>query len=123
LGILAVVGALNTAWMGVQERRRELGLLKATGMTPGQVTLSVLAGAALTGLMGYGVGLAVGLPGLHLLFDALGRAMFYGPLNASVDVLGQVLLLPGIMLLAVVAALLPARRAGRVSVIQALRYE
>jgi putative ABC transport system permease protein len=123
LSILAVVGVLNTAWMGVQERRRELGLLKAAGMTPGQVTLSVLAGAAGMAVMGYVAGLAIGLPTVHLLFDILGRAMFYGPLNASVDAVGQVLLFPGIVLLAVVAALLPARRAGRVSVIETLRYE
>jgi ABC-type lipoprotein release transport system permease subunit len=74
-------------------------------------------------LAGYAIGLAIGLPGVHLLFDSLGRAMFYGPLNARVDVAGQALLLPGILFLAFLAAFLPARRAGRVSVVQTMRYE
>jgi putative ABC transport system permease protein len=123
LGILAVVGVFNTAWMGVQERQRDFGLLKAAGMTPGQVTLSVLAGASGMALMAYVAGLAIGLPGVHLLFDTLGRAIFYGPLEARVDLVGQILLLPGIVLLAMVAAFLPAHRAGRVSVVDSLRYE
>jgi putative ABC transport system permease protein len=123
LGGLAAVGAFNTAWMGVQERKREFGMLKAAGMTPRQVALSVLAGMAALALAGYALGTCVGLPGVHLLFDLLGRAMGFGPLDASVDVLGQVLLLPAIVLLAALAALLPAWRAGRTSVVEVLRHE
>ena len=123
LGGLAVVGAFNTAWMGVQEKKREFGLLKAAGMTPRQVAVSVLAGMAALALAGYALGTCVGVPGVHLLFDLLGRAMGFGPLDASVDVLGQVLLLPAIVLLAALAALLPAWRAGRTSVVEVLRHE
>jgi len=123
LGGIAAAGAFNTAWMGVQERRREFGLLKATGMTPGQVTLSVLVGMAAMSLAGYALGVSLGLPGVRLLFDALGRGMGFGPLDASIDVLGEVLLLPGITMLAVLTAFLPAHRAGWTSVVEALRYE
>jgi len=123
LGGIAVIGAFNTAWIGVQERWREFGLLKATGMTPGQVTLSVLTGMAAMALAGYAVGVSIGLPGVHILFDLLGRGMGFGPLDASVNVLGEVLLLPGITLLAVFAAFLPAHRAGRTSVVDVLRHE
>jgi putative ABC transport system permease protein len=123
LGGLAAVGAFNTSWMGVQDRRREFGLLKAAGMTPRQVAISVLAGMVGLALAGYVLGTCVGLPGVHLLFDLLGRAMGFGPMDASVDVLGQVLLLPATALLAALAALLPAWRAGRVSVVEVLRHE
>ena len=120
---IAILGVFNTAWMAVQERQREFGLLKATGMTPGQVTLFVLAGVVVMALAAYGMGVAVGLPGAHLLFDVLGRGMGFGPMDALVDVLGEVLLLPGITVLAVLAAFLPAHRASRVSVVEMLRYE
>jgi putative ABC transport system permease protein len=123
LGILAAVGVFNTAWMEVRERRREFGLCKIAGMTPGQVTLSVLAGAAAMALAGYALGLAIGLPGVHLLFDSLGRAMFYGPIDARLHAGGQALLLPGALFLALLAAYLPAQRAGRVSVVETVRYE
>lgn len=123
LGGLAALGAFNTAWMGVQERKREFGLLKSAGMTPRQVAVSVLAGMAALALAGYALGTFVGLPGVHLLFDGLGRAMGFGPLDVWVDVLGQVLLLPAIVLLAALAALLPAWHAGRTSVVGVLRHE
>jgi putative ABC transport system permease protein len=123
LGGIAVIGVFNSVWMGVQERQREFGLLKAVGMTPGQVTLSVLTGAVVMALVGYAIGLPVGLGGTHLLLNALARQMGFGPLNLPVNAPGLVLVLPGIALVALVGALLPARRAGRVSVVEMLRYE
>lgn len=44
-------------------------------------------------------------------------------LDASVDVLGQVLLLPSIVLLAALAVLIPAWHAGQTSVVEVLRHE
>jgi len=123
LGGIAVVGVFNSVWMGVWERRREFGLLKAVGMTPGQVSLSVLTGAAIMALVGYAVGLPAGVGLLRLLLDGVARGIGWGPISPPVDVLGLALLLPGIVLVAVVAAFLPARRAGRVSVVEMLRHE
>ncbi|MGD9098908.1 MAG: FtsX-like permease family protein [Anaerolineae bacterium] len=123
LGGIAVLGIFNSVWMGVQERRREFGMLKAVGMTPGQVTLSVLVGAAGLALVGYVVGLPVGLVGVRLIVDTLARGVGFGPLGTSVDGVGLALLLPGIVLVALAGAFVPAHRAGRTSVVETLRYE
>jgi len=120
---IAVIGVFNSVWIGVRERRRELGMLKAVGMTPGQVTFSVLSEAVGTALVGYVLGLAVGLVGIRVLIDTVARAVGFGPLNAPTDGVGLALLLPGIVLVAVSGAFLPAYRAGRTSVVDALRYE
>ena len=104
-------------------RRREFGMLKAVRMTPRQVTLSVLVGAAGMALLGYVVGLPAGLGGMRLLMDTVARQQGFGPLSPPVDETGLLLLLPGIVLVAMVGALLPAQRAGRTSVVEALRYE
>jgi putative ABC transport system permease protein len=120
---IATVGLFSTLWMGVQERRREFGMLKAVGMTPGQVTWSVLLAAVGMALIGYAVGVLLGYPGIRLLMDTVARSVGFGPLHPPLDVVGLILILPAIVLAAVVGALVPAQRAGRVSVVEALRYE
>jgi putative ABC transport system permease protein len=120
---IAMVGLFNTLWMGVQERRREFGMLKAVGMTPGQVTRSVLVAAIGMALIGYAVGVLIGFPGIRLLMDTVARSVGFGPLRPPLDAVGLALILPAIVLAAVVGALVPAQRAGRISVVEALRYE
>lgn len=125
LGAIGVVGVFSMVWMSVQERRREFGLLKAVGMTPEQVSLSVLIGAGVLALAGYAVGVPSGVGIQSLLMNVLGQMVGFGPnYNAPpMDWVGLVLLLPGIVLVVVIGALIPARRAGRTSVVEALRYE
>lgn len=123
LGGIAALGIFNSVWLGVQERRREFGMLKSVGMTPGQVTVSVLVGAAGMALVAYVVALPLGLTGIRWLIDVLARSIGFGPLSPPVNELGLALLLPGIVLLALAGAFIPAHRAGRTSVVETLRYE
>jgi putative ABC transport system permease protein len=120
---IAVVGVFNTLWTGVQERRRDLALLKAVGVTPRQLALSVLAGAAAVALIGYAVGVPLGILGTQLLMDAVARSIGFGPLNSTLDGVGTVLVLPGTLLVATAGAWIPARSAGRMGVVDSLRYE
>jgi putative ABC transport system permease protein len=120
---IAVVGVFNTLWMGVQERRRELALLKAVGVTPRQLALSVLAGAAAVALIGYVMGVPLGILGTQLLVDTVARSMGFGPLRFAVDGMGALLILPGTVLVALAGASIPARSAGRMGVVDSLRYE
>jgi putative ABC transport system permease protein len=123
LGGIATVGVLNSVWLTVQERQREFGMLKAVGMTPRQVTLSVLVGALAVALIGYVVGLPLGVAGISLLMDSVARAIGFGPLTPPLNGVVLALLLPVAVLIALVGAYIPARRAGRVSVVEMLRHE
>jgi putative ABC transport system permease protein len=123
LGGIAAIGVFSNVWMGVQERRQEFGMLKAVGMTPAQVTVSVLAGVFGIAVIGYAIGLLVGVPGIRLLMDTVGRMEGMGPIDPPIDGIGLVLLLPGIVLVAGIGALIPSRRAGKTNVVDALRYE
>ncbi|MFD3539989.1 ABC transporter permease [Streptomyces sp. NPDC058662] len=124
-GIAFLVGIFlifNTFSMLVAQRTREIGLMRAIGADSGQVLKSVVLEAFLLGVVGSvlgvgaGVGLAVGLMelmgqmGMHLSTDDLTVAW-------TTPVVGMVL---GI-LVTVVAAFVPARRAGKVSPMAALR--
>lgn len=123
LGGIAVLGVFSSVWMSTQERRRELALLKAVGMTPRQVVQSVLVGAGMLAAIAYIVGVPLGIAGIHVLIDTLARSIGFGPLDPPLDMLGLVLLLPASLLVAMVGAFLPAHRAGRTSVVDTLRYE
>ena len=120
---IAMIGVFNSAWLAIQKRQRELALLKAVGMTPGQVTHSVLIGAMVIAMLGYVIGLPVGIIGVGSLMDALARNIGFGPIYPVIDWLEVALLLPVIVLATLLGALIPARKAGRAGVVEMLRYE
>ncbi|OEU87071.1 hypothetical protein DB35_26385 [Streptomyces abyssalis] len=124
-GIALLVGVfliVNTFSMLVAQRTREIGLMRAVGSSRGQVNRSVLTEALLLGVIGslLGVGAGVGLAvGLMELMGLLG-------MNLSTSELTVVWTTPAIglalgILVTLFAAYLPARRAGRVSPMAALR--
>jgi putative ABC transport system permease protein len=121
--VISALAVLSTSWMDIQDRQREIGILKAVGMTPGQLAVSVLAGAAAMSLMGYAIGLPLGIFGVRALIDIVARMTGFGPLHAPLDVLGLVLILPLVSCAALLGASIPARRAAGLSVVELLRYE
>jgi putative ABC transport system permease protein len=123
LGGIAALGVLNSVWMTVQERRREFGVLKSVGMTPEQVIASVLAAVAGIAVLAYVVGLPLGLIGIRALMSTVATNIGFGPIDHWTDEVGLALLLPGVVLLALIGAFIPAYRAGRTSVIDVLHYE
>ncbi|MQS15503.1 FtsX-like permease family protein [Streptomyces kaniharaensis] len=124
-GLAVLVGIfliLNTFSMLVAQRTRELGLLRALGAGRGQVLRAVLTEALLLGVigstlgLGAGIGLAAGLKSLISGFgvDLSGTALVINPLTpVAAYAVGVVVTL--------VAAYLPARRAARISPMAALR--
>ncbi len=113
---------INTFSILVAQRSRELALLRALGASRRQVNVSVLVEAVFVGLLGSTVGLGAGYllaRGLQLLFGAIGfdlsRASF--PINVRTVVASYAVGL----VVTVVAAYLPARRASRVPPVAALR--
>lgn len=123
--IALVVGSfliVNTFSMLVAQRSRELALLRALGASRRQVTRSVLFEALVVGLVGSGVGLALGVLlaiGIRALFATLGLDLSgTGLVLAARTPLAAI----GVgVVVTVVAAYLPARRSSRIPPIAALR--
>jgi putative ABC transport system permease protein len=110
----------NTLSMTVAERARDVGLLRAAGMTRRQVILMVLVSAAYLGLVGVALGLLVGIvlaAGAVALLAGTGGALAELSVPASALALGAVL---GFIVTAA-AAVEPALRAGGISPVDALR--
>jgi putative ABC transport system permease protein len=115
--VIAVIGIVNTLALSVLERTREIGLLRAVGMVRGQVRSIVYREAMLVAVFGALLGVVLGAffgwalvtaladEGIDVLVFPVGRLAVYVALSA---------------LAGVGAALLPARRAARLDVLEAI---
>ena len=116
--LIAVVGVGTTTALSVVERVRESGLLRAVGLSRGGLRAMLTTESALYGVIGAGLGLALGVPYAWLAVQALG---VNAPLTLPVGQLALVFVV--LVLLTAAAGVLPARRAARVSPVAALGAE
>lgn len=132
--LIAGVGVLNTMLVSVMERQRELSLLKALGLAPSKVLLLVIAETVLLCLAGGGVGLAAGM-GLSLWLqlhglDVSGFGEFslsgvgMAPvLRGQLSIASAALPLLMLILISLLAALLPASWAARLTPAAGMRAQ
>src|SRR5215210_6205873 len=115
--IVSLFGIVNTLVLSISERTRELGLLRAVGTTQRQVKRIVRYEAVITSLIGGVLGIVLG---------AVLALLFTQPLDdftLSIPVVTLILLLIAAGVAGVGAAVLPARRAAKLDVLDALAYE
>ena len=118
--LIGALGIANTLTMNVLERVREIGILRAAGMTRRQVWRSVVVEAGVLGLAGAMLGVVLGLAvGALMVVLAGGRIDIATGIPWSIIGLATIL---GIAL-AMLAAAYPARIASRLSIIRAVQYE
>jgi predicted permease len=114
--VLAAVGLYGVIAYAVSQRTQEMGIRLALGARPGDLLKMVLR----QGMTITGIGLAVGLV---LAFAVSGFMQALLPGIAPRDPLTFIAVPLGLLVIALVAALIPARRAGTVDPVVALRYE
>jgi putative ABC transport system permease protein len=121
--IIALLGVIGAVTDQVTKRTREVGLRLALGATTPRVVLTVSRDSVITAV----VGLAVGVAAALLLRNVIWKALDPIPLPASqlrptnAPLLG--IAVAGVFTLTIVASLLAAHRASRISPAEALRYE
>ena len=124
--IAASFGIVNTLFMSVQERTKEIGLMRALGMSPSNVYLLFSAEAVLIGFWGSVLGVAFAVV-VGAIVNAVGTIGFLkdfpGLSLLAFPLITVAAVIAGIMLVAFTAGTLPALRASRKDPIQALRYE
>lgn len=122
--IASFFGVVNTQYISVLERTREIGLMKALGMSRGTVSRLFIVEAAWIGFLGALLGsvLAVGL-GLALN-PWISDKLKFGNDDLLIFMPGQIAgLIVFLMLVTTIAGLLPARKAAKLDPIEALRTE
>jgi putative ABC transport system permease protein len=117
--IVSLFGIVNTLVLSVFERTRELGMLRAVGMTRRQVRRMIRHESVITALIGATLGIVVGLFLAALVTGALSQY----DLEFAIPV-GSLITFTIVAIVAgILAAILPARRAARLDPLTALQYE
>ena len=115
--VVSLFGIVNTLVLTVFERTREIGMLRAVGMTRRQVRRMIRNESVITALMGGVIGIALGLVLGGLLAARIDFIVFTLPWR-------QVILFAvAAVIVGLVAAIFPARRAAKLNVLEALQYE
>ncbi len=118
--LIALFGIVNTLGLSIFERTREIGLLRAVGMSRRQLRSMIRWEAVIIAVFGALLGMAIGM----LFGFALQRALSgQGLTTLSIPVAQLLLYVVFAGLAGVLAAVLPARRAARLNVLEAISYE
>lgn len=124
--LAASFGIINTLYMSVQDRTREIGLMKAMGMSNGKVFLTFSVEALLIGFWGAVLGI-LGAIGAGTLVNKIAADSFLEGLTGftliQFSIPSTLVIILIIMAIAFLAGTLPANRASRLDPINALRYE
>ena len=118
--VIAVFGIVLTLLLAVYERRRETGLLRAVGMTRAQVRTTVRWESVLTSVYGAVVGVVMGLVLGYVVIAAL-RDQGLTKYSVPVATIAAILLIAFVV--GVVAAVVPAWRATKLDILQAIATE
>lgn len=117
--VISLFGIANTLALSIHERTRELGMLRAIGMSRRQVRTMIRYEAVITALIGAILGMILGIVFATLIAQPLKDEGF--TLSYPVPLLILMLILAAFA--GVIAAVLPARRASRLDVLESLQYE
>jgi putative ABC transport system permease protein len=115
--VISLVGVINTLILTVFERTREIGMLRAIGMTRRQIRAMIRYEAVITAVIGGVLGIVVGIVLGALL---VARVKF---INFSLPTGSLIVFLIAAVVVGLLAAIFPARRAARLNVLEALQYE
>ena len=115
--VVSLFGIVNTLVLTVFERTREIGMLRAIGMTRRQVRRMIRHESVITALIGAAIGIVLGIVLAGLL---IARVDF---IVLSVPVGQLVVFAIAAIFVGIIAAIFPARRASRLNVLEALQYE
>jgi putative ABC transport system permease protein len=115
--VVSLFGIVNTLVLTVFERTRELGMLRAVGMTRRQVRSMIRHESVITALLGAALGIPLGI----VFALMVGQAIQYSAFTVPVGTL--IVFVFAAVIAGLIAAVFPARRAARLNVLEALQYE
>jgi putative ABC transport system permease protein len=122
LSLPSLIAILNTLTIGVLERTREIGMLRAIGASRGQVRRMVIAEALLLAAIGTAFGLLAGLYLGYVLVAGISATGIF-KMDYTFPLTGVLAATAAGLIFGVLAAIIPARQAAKMEIIHALRYE
>jgi putative ABC transport system permease protein len=117
--LISFFGIVNTLVLTVFERTREIGMLRAVGMTRRQTRRMIRYESVVTALIGATLGIVLGI----FLALLVTKALASEGLSFALPVGSLIAFVVASIVVGMLAAILPARRAARLNVLEALQYE
>lgn len=124
--LTAVVGAMGltgTMGMNVLERTREIGIMRAVGAVDAEIMRMVIVEGMVIGLISWVLGLVLSIPITYGLSLIVSLAVFETPIDVVFTPVGYLIWLGLVIVLSVLASVLPARNAARLTIREVLAYE
>jgi putative ABC transport system permease protein len=121
--VVGGIGMMSTMSINVVERRREIGVMRATGAGSVAIVAIFVAEGVFVGLLSWLFAVPISVPSARLFSDVVGETLLYLPFDFTYPVSGVALWLLIVVGLSALASLWPALHATRVSVWESLAYE
>ena len=122
VALVGGIGLMGTLSISVVERTREIGVMRAIGAKSGIITGMFIMEGVLQGLMSWAISVPLSFIVGYPLSQQLGQTMLGIDLDYTFSFQGVIIWLVTILIISVVASVLPARNATRVSVQESLAY-
>ena len=122
-GLVGSIGLSGTLSLNVLERTSEIGILRAVGAHDKVIKKLVIYEGLVTGLVSYIIGALVSFPVSYLLGNMVNQAIFRSEAVLTISLSGFLIWLALVVLMSIVASLIPARNATKLTIREVLAYE
>jgi putative ABC transport system permease protein len=117
------IGLAGTMSLNVMERTREIGVLRAIGASNRALMRMVLTEGVLIGMISWVLASLAAFPISDMMSNALSRSLFDGPSSFGFTPVGFAIWMAAVLVLSVLASVMPARNATRLTIREVLAYE
>jgi putative ABC transport system permease protein len=121
--LVGSIGLMGTMGMNVLERTREIGVMRAIGAVDGEIVKSVVVEGLMIGLISWVIAVVLSFPISFFLLRIISTAMIGTEMSLKITGIGFVIWLGVVVFLSVVASMVPARSAARLTIREVLAYE
>ena len=121
--IVGSMGLTGTMGMNVLERTREIGIMRAIGADDRAVMRTVIAEGLVIGVISFVLAVILSIPFTYLLATIVSLAVFQSPIDVVFTYTGYAIWFGLVLVLSVMASILPARNAARLTIREVLAYE
>jgi putative ABC transport system permease protein len=121
--LVGSIGLAGTMSMNVMERTREIGVMRAIGASNRILMNMVIVEGSLIGIISWILGCLLAFPMSKILSDTVSQAIFNSPSNFALTPIGFIIWLATVIVLSVLASVMPARNASRLTIREVLAYE
>jgi len=121
--LVGSIGLTGTMGMNVLERTREIGVMRAIGAVDFAIIKSVVIEGSFIGLISWMLSVVFSFPISFMLLKIISEAMINAPISLAFTTSGMLVWLGVVLGLSIIASILPARSAARLTIREVLAYE